>query len=52
MSGYKTYIVCGIAVIYAVTGFISGNLDGNAAVQVILTALAAAGLRHGISTGA
>lgn len=50
LSGYKTYLVCAVAVLYAVFGVLSGNLDMNAAVQIVLTALAAAGLRHGIST--
>lgn len=35
---------------YAASGFFTGNLDANAAIQVALTALGAAGLRHGIST--
>jgi hypothetical protein len=52
LSGYKTYIVCAIAIIYAVAGFYTGNLDANAAFQVVLTALGAAGIRHGISTSA
>jgi len=50
LSGYKTYIVCAVAVIYAVAGFYTGNLDLNAAIQVVLAALGAAGLRHGITT--
>lgn len=50
MSGSKTYIVCAVAVVYAVAGFFSGNLDSVTAFNVILAALGAAGLRHGIST--
>lgn len=49
VQGYKTYIVCAVAVIYAITGFFSGNLDTNAAIQVGLAALGAAGLRHGLA---
>lgn len=49
LNGYKTYIVCALAVIYAATGFFSGNLDANTAMQVVLAALGAAGLRHGIA---
>ncbi len=52
MSGYKTYIVCAVALLYAALGFYTGNLDANAAFQVALAALGAAGLRHGISTTA
>lgn len=50
LTGYKTYIVCAVAIIYAVSGFYTGNLDLNTAFQVVLAALGAAGLRHGIST--
>ena len=50
MSGYKTYIVCAVAIIYALSGFATGHLDGNAAIETVLAALAAAGLRHGITT--
>lgn len=50
LSGYKTYIVCAAAIIYAISGFYTGHLDVNAAFEVVLAALGAAGLRHGIST--
>lgn len=50
MNGWKTYLVCAVAIIYAVSGILSGNLDGNTAVGIILAALGAAGLRHGITT--
>lgn len=50
MSGSKTYIVCAVAVVYAITGFYSGNLDITSALNVVLAALGAAGLRHAIST--
>ncbi len=50
MSGSKTYIVCAVAVVYAVSGFFYGAIDANAAVQIVLAALGAAGIRHGIST--
>lgn len=49
MSGYKTYIVCAVALIYATAGFFSGNLDLNAAIQIGLAALGAAGIRRGIA---
>jgi len=52
MSGYKTYIVCVVAIVYAVAGFYTGHLDTNAAMQVVLAALGAAGLRNAISTSA
>lgn len=50
INGNKTYIICAVALMYAASGFFTGNLDANAAIQVALTALGAAGLRHGIST--
>lgn len=50
MAGYKTYIICAIAIIYGVTGFFTGNLDANAALQVILAALGGAAMRHGMTT--
>lgn len=52
LNGYKTYIVCLVAIIYGVSGFFTGNLDANAAIQIVLTALTGAGIRHGISTSA
>ena len=48
LRGHKTYIV-GIAMIcYAVGGAIIGELEFNAAIQVVLTALGIMGLRNGI----
>lgn len=49
MSGNKTYIVCALAVIYAVSGFFTGHLDANVAIETVLAALGTAGLRHGIA---
>jgi len=51
-DGYKTYLIAAATVAYAVAGWIIGQMDANTAVQLISTALAAAGLRHGIRTGA
>ena len=48
-NGSKTYLVCAVAVLYAITGFFSGHLDANTAIQTVLAALGAAGLRHGIA---
>lgn len=50
MSGYKTYLVCAASIVYAVSGFFTGHLDANAAIEVVLAALGAAGLRHAISS--
>lgn len=50
INGKKTYIVAACIVVYAVTGFITGNLDLNAAFMVVANGLGLATLRHGIST--
>ena len=50
LNGYKTYIVAAVAVIYAVSGFFTGHLDANTAIETVLTALGAASLRHGMTT--
>ncbi len=50
MTGYKTYVVAALGIIYAVAGFLTGHVDGNSAIEVILAALGAAGLRSGINT--
>ena len=49
MKGKKSYLVCLIAVVYSISGFFYGALDIHAAFQIILGALAVAGLRHGIA---
>ncbi len=49
LSGYKTYIVAAVTVAYALTGMFMGFLDATTAIQMILAALATAGLRHGIA---
>ena len=49
MSGYKTYIVAAVTVIWALYGMLSGNLDIAAGVQLISTSGLAAAIRHGIA---
>jgi len=51
-DGYKTYLIAAATVVYAVAGWVIGQLDGGTAAQLVATALSAAGLRHGIRTGA
>lgn len=48
MKGYKTYSIVGVAVVYAISGFFYGALDANSAMQIVLAALTAAGLRDAI----
>lgn len=52
IMGYKTYILCGLAIIYAISGFFTGHLDSNSAIETIFAALGTASLRHGITTQA
>ena len=49
LKGYKTYAVALVAIGYAIFGFFSAHLDANTAVEMILAALGAAGLRSAIS---
>lgn len=48
MQGYKTYLVAGAAVVWAIYGVVAGLIDGVAATNVILAALGAAGLRNAV----
>jgi len=50
LNGYKTYIVAALGVVYAISGYFTGHVDANAAMEIIITSLAAAGIRHGMST--
>jgi hypothetical protein len=50
LKGKKTYIIAIAAIAYAVLGVISGNMDSQAAIQVILAALGAMGIRNGITS--
>ena len=49
LTSKKTYIVCVAAILYAIGGVVSGNLDANTAIQVVLAALGGIGLRIGIA---
>jgi len=49
MNGKKTYLVAGVAILYAISGFFFGALDANAAVQIVIAALGLGTVRHGIS---
>lgn len=51
-SGYKTYIVGGLAVLGAIGGYLDGDLTLAAALQLMVPAILAMTVRHGISTGA
>lgn len=48
LQGYKTYTVAVITIVYAVSGYFLGYLDGNAMIQLILGSGLIAGLRNAI----
>ncbi len=50
LSGKKTYILAGVAIIYAVTGYFLGHTDANTTMGMVWAALTAAALRGGISS--
>jgi hypothetical protein len=52
LTGYKTYIVGTLAVLGAVGGFLDGDLTLVAATQLIVPAILAMTVHHGIATTA
>lgn len=50
MSGYKTYIVGAASIVFALIGLFLGQLDGNAALQLIMSGAGMLALRHAITT--
>lgn len=50
LSGYKTYIAGSLAILGAIGGFLDGDLLLPAALQIIVPAILAMTLRHGIAT--
>ena len=49
LSGYKTYITAAVAVVTAVAGYLTGDLELGAAIQLGITAILGATLRSGIA---
>jgi len=49
INGKKSYILAGLGVIYALTGFFTGHLDGQGAIDIIWTSLGLATIKHAIS---
>lgn len=49
LSGYKTYITAAVAVVTAVAGYLTGDLELAAAIQLAVTAVLGATLRSGIA---
>ena len=48
LQGYKTYIVCGAAILTALGAFLSGDLTGVQAIEAVWAAIGGMTLRHGI----
>ena len=50
LKGFKTYAICLIAIVYALTQFYgTHSIDSTTMIQMILTALGASGLRNAIN---
>lgn len=49
LKGKKTFTICAVAVVYALSAVATGHMDAQTAVQEVMAALAAASLRHGMS---
>ncbi len=52
LSGYKTYIAGGFTLLGALSGFLSGNLTPDAALNLVVPAILAMTVRNGIATTA
>lgn len=50
LSGYKTYIMAGATVIGAVAAYLVGDETLQQALEIIVPAILAMAIRHGIST--
>ncbi len=48
-TGKKTYLVALATILYALTGVITGHMDSQTAIQMVLAALGMSALRNGIS---
>lgn len=49
LSGYKTYILAFLAVLYAVSGYFTGHLDAQAAMDAVWVGLTAFSMRAAVS---
>lgn len=50
-SGYKTYIVCGLAIITAGAGYLDGDLTAQAAIAAVFAAVSGMTVRAAIAKG-
>lgn len=49
LAGKKAYILATLAVIYAISGYITGNLDSQASLDIVWMALFGSSLRAGVA---
>ena len=52
LSGYKTYIAGALTILGALGGFLTGNLAVDQAINLVVPAILAMTVRHGVSTTA
>lgn len=52
LAGYKTYVTGALAVLGAVGGYLTGEIELAAAVQLVVTSLLAMFVRAGVAKGA
>ena len=52
LSGYKTYLAGALTILGAIGGFLTGTLPVEQAVNLVVPAILAMTVRHGISTAA
>ena len=51
LAGYKTYIVAAVAVITAIAAWATGDATISATIQLVVTAIIGATLKHGMANG-
>ena len=49
LKGYKTYIVAGVTVIGAIAAYLVGDATLQATIQLVVTAVLGATIRHGVA---
>lgn len=50
LTGYKTYTLAIVTLIYAASAYYTGHMSGMDALNLVLAALGASSIRHAIST--
>lgn len=50
LKGYKTYIICGLALLAAGFGYLDGDMTAKEAIEAAFTAITGMTLRSGITT--